>query len=129
MAWPGWEHFRGRGGVPALPNPPDSPKRHKYHATPTAVDGHLFPSKREADRYAQLRLLERAGALTDLRLQFRFPLAVKDQVIGHYVADFTYTDAETGGCIVEDAKGARTPLYAWKKNHFRAQYGIEVQEV
>lgn len=125
MAWPGWENFTP--GVKASSTPDQKP--HKYHAEPTEVDGHLFPSKREAERYQQLRLLEQAGAIEDLRLQFRFPLAVRDTVIGHFVADFTYTDVGTRGCVVEDAKGMRTELYRWKKRHFEAQYGIRIQEV
>jgi hypothetical protein len=93
------------------------------------VDGHLFPSKREADRYQELRLLEQQGLIEELRLQFRFPLEVKETLIGHWVADFTYTDAETGALVVEDAKGVRTELYRWKRRHFEAQYGLQIREV
>ena len=99
----------------------------KYRNRPTYVDGHRFASKAEARRYVELKLLERAGAITGLVRQVRFPLAVGKEVIGHYVADFVYQ--HEGQEVVEDVKGKRTDLYKWKRRHFAAQYGTEISEV
>lgn len=119
-------------------------RRSKYNAKKTEVDGLRFDSKREADRYLQLKLLEKAGEIHNLRLQHRIVLTVfaknaprgfPMQKIGDYIADFAYctcgTPADCIGArgVVEDAKGFRTPLYKWKKKHVEIQYGITIREV
>jgi hypothetical protein len=101
-------------------------RRNKYNATPQVVDGHRFPSKREAKRYADLVLLQRAGQIHDLRIQVAYPLKVGDKIIGKYVADFVYWEGKAE--IVEDCKGYRTPIYKWKKKHFEAQYKRNIKE-
>jgi Protein of unknown function (DUF1064) len=106
-----------------------SPRRHKFNAMPTEVDGVRFDSKREARRWAELQLLERAGQIHHLERQVAYPLhAGAQQPIGAYVSDFSYVSAE-GRLVVEDAKGIRTPLYRWKKKHLAAEYGIAIVEV
>ena len=112
------------------------PKRNKFGAKPTIVDGIRFASKAEATRYMDLKLLEKAGHISGLKLQPSFLLTAADEFgntfdIGHYVADFEYLD-ETGARVVEDVKGGRatqTPLFKWKREHFEAQYGIPVSLV
>lgn len=109
-------------------------KRSKYGAIRTEVDGIKFHSRKEAQRYSELKILEKAGDVWDLQLQAKFALYVllqhpdSDSPIGHYVADFTYKNRRREH-VVEDVKGFRTPLYRWKKRHFEAQYGIEIQEI
>jgi Protein of unknown function (DUF1064) len=114
-------------------------KRRVRGAESTTVDGIKFPSKREAKRWSELRLLERAGQITELERQVKYelraPRGMNTEVIGHYIADFRYyrrvttknTSLEV--MVVEDAKGWRTDLYQWKIRHLRAQYGIVVEEV
>lgn len=102
-------------------------KRAKYHNTRTTVDGIVFDSKREAERWQELRLMEKAGEITDLRRQVPFALTVNRQLVCHYKADFLYI--RDGKEIVEDAKGLRTREYAIKRKLMRACYGIEIQEV
>jgi hypothetical protein len=92
------------------------------------VDGHLFPSKREADRYRVLDVWQTTGEISDLRLQVRFPLVAHGADIGTYVADFAYRTS-AGALVVEDAKGVRTEAYRLKKKLFEAQYRIVIQEV
>ena len=99
----------------------------KYGNKRTVVDGITFHSKREANRWQELRLLQRAGKIALLRRQVRFKLAVNGVVIGCYVADFTYI--EHGRLVVEDSKGMRLDLYKWKAQHFAAQYGFAIREV
>lgn len=95
---------------------------HKYGAKPTHVDGKKFASKREARRYAELKLLEQAGKIAGLQCQVRYRLV---QVV-HYVADFVYT--ENGQQIVEDVKGYKTREYKAKKKLMATQHEIEIRE-
>ncbi len=101
-------------------------RRQKYGAIPTTVDGIRFHSQGEAMRYGELKLAERSGTISDLRLQPKFKLVVKDVKVGDYVADFQYI--ERGNVIVEDYKGVRTPVYKLKKKLMQAIYGIEIFE-
>src|SRR5512146_2768851 len=87
-------------------------RRSKYGNKPTEVDGVRFASKREAARYSELKLLERAGQISALRLQPAFPLDVNGVPITRYVADFSYV--ENGKRVVEDVKGYRTKEYQMK---------------
>ena len=89
-------------------------RRNKYNAKRTIVDGIRFASKKEAQRYGQLALLESTGKIDNLRIQPRIPLMVNGQKIGHYVADFQYEFA--GKLIIEDVKtpATRTPVYKLK---------------
>ncbi len=103
-------------------------RRHKFGAIATVIDGHKFPSKAEAKRYQELRLLERAGEITDLRLQPRYDLHVNGRKIGAYVGDFCYLTSH-GAEVVEDVKGMKTPMYRWKKKHLLAQWGIDITEI
>jgi len=113
-----------------------STRRHKYGARAVVVDGVRFPSQREANRYGELRLLERAGEIRDLTLQPRFELHAhllsivhKPPVsIGAYLADFAYVTKD-GTTVIEDCKGFRTPLYRWKKKHVEAEYGVRIVEI
>lgn len=106
----------------------------KYHATKTVVDGIVFDSKREAKRYGELKLLERAGVIKDLQLQVRFELIPAFDVDGKhyrptfYIADFAYIDAKTDKEIVEDVKGARTDVYRLKAKMFAHKYGVSILE-
>lgn len=92
------------------------------------VDGITFDSKREAARYLELRLLERSGAISNLRLQPKFELHVAGQKVCRYVADFAYLDSDTLLAIVEDVKGIKTPVYRLKAKMLKAEYGITVRE-
>ncbi len=117
----------------------------KYHAQKTTVEGMTFDSKKEANRYLELRLLEKAGEITDLRCQVEYELipaqygpdimtprgktkrgpllerAVK------YKADFVYNDS--GETVVEDVKGFRTKEYVIKRKLMLLNHGIRIREV
>ena len=107
----------------------------KYRAKKSHVDGIKFDSLKEARRYQELRLLERAGKITDLRLQVPFFLlpAQRDEngnVVERavkYIADFVYTD-EDGKTVVEDTKGMKTPAYIIKRKLMRWVHGIAIKE-
>lgn len=101
----------------------------KYNAQKTKVDGIAFDSKKEARRYRELKLLENAGDIFDLRFQVPFELIPKQKgeraVV--YKADFTYW--QDGKYIVEDAKGVRTDVYKIKKKLMLWRHGIAIREV
>lgn len=118
--------------------------RSKYGARKTVVDGITFDSKKEANRYRELKLLEKAGEIGNLRLQVPFELipaqyeetgeaytkgankgkpkrgkCIEKAVV--YYADFVYQNMECDR-IVEDVKGMRTPAYIIKRKLFRWRY-------
>lgn len=103
----------------------------KYRNVRTEIDGITFASKREAARYAELKLLEKAKAIYGLELQPQYRLDVGGEKICVYRADFRYIDRSTvpNRIVVEDAKGVKTPEYKLKKKLMKAVYGIEIQEV
>lgn len=100
----------------------------KYHAIPTVIDGIRFDSKKEAKRYQELKLLERAHQIRDLKLQVPFILLPKSEYGRDikYVADFTYYEGDK--FIVEDVKGVRTSTYKVKKRLLAEKYGIKIRE-
>mgnify|MGYP002519246327 CR=1 FL=1 len=95
-----------------------------------APDGQVFDSVKEFHRWGCLRLLERAGRITDLKRQVSFELIPKQdgERACTYLADFVYKDSN-GKTIVEDAKGVRTDAYKIKKKLMLWVHGIKVQEV
>lgn len=113
-------------------------KAHKFGAKRTVLDGEKFDSQLEANRWAELRILERAGEIHNLGRQPAFPLEVLDRphrTLGVYRADFEYCvcphpeRCEWSHRVVEDAKGYDVPLQRWKRRHAELQYGIAVRLV
>lgn len=104
---------------------------HKYNARKTAVDGITFDSRKEAERYKELKALELVGKIDMLELQPRFELQESFKHKGktirkiEYVADFLYRDLSTYELIVEDVKGVKTDVYKLKKKLFLKRYGNE----
>lgn len=102
-------------------------KGRKYGNKKVTIDNITFDSLAEARRYEELKLMEQAGAISDLRLQPRYELqrafvdnaSIKQRAIT-YVADFAYS--EGGLRVVEDCKGARTKEYLLKKKLFLYRY-------
>ena len=100
----------------------------KYHSRKTTVYGITFDSKKEANRFCQLRLLEKAGKIKDLRLQHPFVLQPLFKKNGKtiraitYIADFVYYDLEKMKIVVEDVKGFKTKEYMLKKKIFEYKF-------
>jgi hypothetical protein len=96
----------------------------KYKNVKTSIDGIVFDSKKEATRYIELKLLERAREITDLKLQPKFVLqeAFKKNGTNYpaitYKADFMYTDMKTGLTVIEDTKGFITKDFRLKQKMF-----------
>ena len=101
----------------------------KYNAKKTVLDGITFASRKESKRYQELRLLERAGEIQDLKLQTPYELIPKQsgERACKYIADFVYI--ENGKQIVEDVKGKLTPVYIIKRKLMLWVHGIRIREV
>lgn len=104
----------------------------KYGAKRTTVDGIEFDSKLEANRWSELRLLERAGVIAELERQKEYVIIPKSQYGRKivYRADFVYKTKE-GETVVEDVKSAatKTAVYKIKKRMMGEIYGIQVREI
>lgn len=90
------------------------------------VDGHTFASLAERLRYDDLKYLEMAGQIDDLKIQQEYKFVINGVQICRYFADFTYF--ENGNHIVEDVKGVRTEGYNLKKKLMQALFGISIRE-
>lgn len=101
----------------------------KYNNKKTEIDGFLFDSKREANRYVELKLLERAGEIENLELQPKYSVDINGKHICNYFADFRYFDSYNKSIVIEDAKGMRTDVYKIKKKLVEAIYSITIVEV
>ena len=123
--------------------------RNKYYSKKVTIDGQTFDSKKEYKRYCELLLLEKGGAITELKRQVAFTvipaqretieryspktgkrLKDKEVIVERecaYVADFTYK--QDGKLVVEDTKGFRTKDYIIKRKLMYLVYGIKIKEI
>ena len=107
----------------------------KYGNRKAEVNGISFDSVKEANRYRELLLLERAGTIQNLELQRKFVLipsqrGADGKVIERecsYIADFCYK--ENGVQIVEDTKGVKTKDYVLKRKMMLYFHGIRINEI
>ena len=106
----------------------------KYGNRKVTADGQTFDSRKEYRRFCELRLLEKAGEVADLRRQVRFELLPAQRIDGKvveravtYIADFVYT--ANGQTVVEDTKGVRTKEYILKRKMMLFFHGIVIKEV
>ena len=115
-------------------------KSPKYKNKKVEVDGIVFDSKKEANRYQELQTLARYGAIRDLSRQVKFDLIPAQYAIVDgkkkcierkcvYTADFTYWDVDNQELIVEDTKGFRTKDYIIKRKLMLYIHGIRIQEI
>lgn len=106
----------------------------KYNAKRvTAPDGQKFDSKKEYRRWLELKLLERAGRITDLKRQVKYDLLPTQkkpsggsEIKVSYIADFVYW--KNGKIVVEDVKGKKTDAYILKRKLMLYMHGIEILE-
>ena len=106
----------------------------KFGNKKVVVNGIQFDSKREARRYLDLRAMEIAGQIQNLRLQVKYLLIPSQRIDGKvverevtYVADFVYE--QNGETVVEDSKGHRTKDYIIKRKLMLSVWGIQIREV
>lgn len=108
----------------------------KYGNKKVKLDGIAFDSKKEAMRYAELKLLQRAGEISELELQKEFVLIPSQRIDGKvveksckYKADFYYRDNKSGKYICEDTKGFKTREYIIKRKLMLYIHGIRIVEL
>ena len=122
----------------------------KYKNKKVTVDGITFDSKKEANRYKELKALEQAGAILDLRLQVKYTLIPAQRIpiarFGKngkrlkdhwrtiekecaYIADFVYYDCNADEVVVEDTKGVKTKDYIIKRKLMLWVHNIRIEEV
>lgn len=123
--------------------------RNKYGNKKIHFGGEVFDSKREYERFRELALMVRAGAIHDLHRQVKFELVPAQYEVYerysektgkrisdgkkciekavHYIADFVYWEGDR--MVVEDTKGVRTPEYVIKRKLMLQLHGIKIQEV
>ena len=122
--------------------------QNKYNNKKCTVNGIIFDSRKEARRYQELRLLQRAGVIKNLQRQVKYVL-IPAQYESYerygkngqeltpgkklverecaYVADFVYL--EGGKTVIEDTKGIKTKDYIIKRKLMLSVYGIRIREV
>lgn len=118
--------------------------RSKYGNKKITVDGVTFDSQKELSRYAELKIMERYGKISDLQRQVKFiliPAQYEPDTVSKrggvkrgklierecsYIADFVYT--ENGKQVVEDTKGFRTADYKIKRKLMLYVHGIRIKE-
>ena len=110
-------------------------RKSKYGNHKVIHDGMKFDSQRELNRWLELKLLERAGEIRQLRRQVKFVLIPPQKENGKvierecsYIADFVYKDKD-GRLVVEDTKGVKTKDYIIKRKLMCYVHGIRVREV
>lgn len=104
----------------------------KYKARSTIdADGIKHASAKQAKRWRDLLLLERAARIRNLDREVTFRIKAPDgTVICRYIADHVYEEYRDGAWvpIVEDCKGYPTPVYKLKKKLMKLLLGIEIRE-
>lgn len=125
----------------------------KYHNKKvTSYDGIQHDSKKEARRWCELKLLEKAGKISELQRQVEFELipaqyetyerySKKGEKLADgtrlverkccYIADFVYT--ENGQRVVEDTKGYKRgsayAIFAIKRKLMLYVHHVKIREV
>ena len=119
----------------------------KYHAKKVSIQGEVFDSKKEARRFLELQMLEKAGRISGLQRQKKFVLVpaqyepettgprggkIKGKLLERevaYYADFVYFDEEEKDFVIEDTKGVRTKDYIIKRKLMLWLNGYQIREV
>lgn len=122
----------------ALRAAPASGRRSKYGAKKSGG----YDSQKEHRRADELKLMQRAGLISNLREQVVYTLIPAQYADDgehqtgklmeracRYIADFVYTDNETGQTVVEDTKGFRTKEYVIKRKLMLSVHGIRIKEI
>lgn len=106
----------------------------KFNNVKTVIDNITFHSKKEAARYSQLKLYEKGGLISDLRLQVTYQLIEPMRINGKhhraicYIADFVYYDTVHKCEVVEDVKGFKDRVYLIKYRLMKLIHNIDIKE-
>lgn len=104
----------------------------KFGAKKTVYNNHLFDSKKEAARAAEINLLIKGGLVTKVEYQPRFDITVNNKKVAYYKADFKIYNSD-GTITYEDVKGYKKgsaySMFRLKKKLVEAIYGVKIIEV
>ena len=122
----------------------------KYNAKKVEIDGIRFDSVKESRRFLELRAMQEAEIISDLRRQVKYvliPAQREPETVGKrggkikgkllerecsYVADFVYKDSQ-GNTVVEDVKGYRGggayEIFKIKRKLMLYVHGIKIIEI
>lgn len=107
----------------------------KYRNKKIVCDDIKFDSKKEANYYLKLKMLQKTGVIKNLELQKEFILQPSFKLNNKtyrkiaYKADFSYVTDDDDKLHVVDVKGFKTDVYLLKKKMLAYKYGIEIEEV
>lgn len=106
-------------------------KGNKFGAKKTIIDGIKFDSKREAEYYSQLKIMQRGGLIQSFKRQVSFDLFAHSSVslgsfthpteIAHHIVDFLVINLR-GNREVHEVKGMETDVWKLKRKIFEANY-------
>lgn len=107
----------------------------KYKNQPQEHEGHRFDSKLELKRYMELRTMQAAKLISELKVHPEFALHSPDpngtpRRVCAYIADFSYV--RDGKLVVEDCKNAVTranSTYRLKRAMLQIEYGLTIVEI
>lgn len=124
--------------------------KNKYNAKKVEIDGIKFDSVKEGRRFLELKAMEEAEVISELKRQVKYVLVpaqrepdtigkrggkIKGKLLERecsYVADFVYKDSK-GNTIVEDVKGYRGggayEVFKIKRKLMLYIHGIKINEV
>lgn len=103
------------------------PKRNKYGAEKTIIDGIRFDSKAEGAYYAALKVRERQGEVSGLAIHKKFELTVNGARIGSYKPDFCFWDHTVDRFRCVDVKGVVPRGFSRTQRLMKAIYQIHVE--
>lgn len=109
----------------------EAKKPSKYKNIVTTVDGIVFHSRAEANRWVALCQRQQASEIADLERQPRYVFTINGQRVGTWTGDFRYRVVATGETVVEDVKSraSRTEAYMLRRRLMQACHGITISEV
>lgn len=102
-------------------------RRSKHNNKKTVIDGITFDSKKEAEYYCKLKILEKAGEIKEFGIQPKYELQPTFRKNGKthrsitYIADFIITNND-GTTDIVDVKGFETDVFKIKQKLFEYKY-------
>lgn len=122
------QNKKGGGAIPHKQNNTKNNTKSKYSNKKVLIDGITFDSMKEANRYRELKLLEKVGEISNLVLQPVYVLLNGFEYKGEkiraikYIGDFEYIEVKTGNKVLEDTKGFKTKDYLIKVKLLKSKY-------
>ena len=122
------QNKKGGGAIPHKQNNTKNNTKSKYSNKKVLIDGITFDSMKEANRYRELKLLEKVGEISNLVLQPVYVLLNGFEYKGEkiraikYIGDFEYIEVKTGNKVLEDTKGFKTKDYLIKVKLLKNKY-------